>query len=165
MSEPGAKGIVSRKAAEIGFVMLLLCFGAAIIIGALELETGWGSSGPEAGYFPLRIGILIVAAALAVVATEALKNSGVSLLEQKAAANMAWFALPLIVLVAAIPWVGLYIAAAAYLVVTIRWIGRCGWRIALGVGALAPSALFVLFEMVFRTPLPKGPLGPLLGML
>jgi hypothetical protein len=100
-----------------------------------------------------------------VLAIEVWKNRGVALLECKAAANMAWFGLPLVVLIAAIPWIGLYLAAAIYLIVAIAVIGRAGLRVALGTGIVAPSALFILFEFVFRTPLPKGPLGPLLGML
>ena len=39
-------------------------FGALIIKGALEFNVGWGDIGPEAGYFPFRIGILIVLASL-----------------------------------------------------------------------------------------------------
>ncbi len=64
MSDEAPDGILSRRTAEIGFALLLLGFGAAIVVGARELETGWGSSGPEAGYFPFRIGLLIVAAAI-----------------------------------------------------------------------------------------------------
>ena len=46
---------MSRKAAEIGFAIVLFAIGAAIVHGTLELETGWTRSGPEAGYFPKQV--------------------------------------------------------------------------------------------------------------
>ena len=165
MSDKAPEGILSRKTAEIGFALLLLAFGAAIMMGARELETGWGSSGPEAGYFPFRIGLLIVAASLLLLAQEAFRTGGEILVERPAARNMALFAGPLMALVAAVPFIGLYLAAAAYLLVAIGLIGRAGWKAAVGCATVAPTVLFILFEFAFRTPLPKGPLGPLLGML
>ncbi len=165
MSENAPDGLLSRKSAEIGFALLLLAFGAAIIVGARELETGWGSSGPEAGYFPFRIGLLIVAASGLLIVQHALRSGGDRLLGRRAAWNMACFALPLVGLAAAVPILGLYLAAVAYLLVAIGLIGRAGWKISLGVALAAPTLLFLLFEFAFRTPLPKGPLGPLLGMI
>jgi len=165
MSQHAPNGILSRKTAEIGFALLLIGFGAAIIWGAGELDTGWGSSGPEAGYFPVRIGLLIVAASGIVLVREALRSGGRSTLEPAAARNMALFALPLIGLAAAVPVIGFYLAAAGYLLVAIGLVGRAGWGAAICAAILAPFALFVLFEFVFRTPLPKGPLGPLLHMI
>ena len=38
--------------------------GAAVMWGAAEHDIGWGDSGPASGYFPFRIGILIVLASL-----------------------------------------------------------------------------------------------------
>ncbi len=164
MSEATSSGMLSRKAAEIGFASALLLFGAAIVWGSLELDTGWGSSGPEAGYFPFRVGVLIIAGSAAVLAGAALRSGGGDLIGRAEARNMAAFALPLVGLVVTVPWLGLYLAAAAYLLVAIGLIGRAGWRAALGSAVLAPGLLFLLFEFVFRTPLPKGPLGPLLGL-
>jgi hypothetical protein len=165
MSENAPDGILSRRSAEIGFALLLLAFGAAIMAGARELETGWGSSGPEAGYFPFRIGLLIVAASLLLLGTEAWRSGGGRLVGRQAARNMASFALPLVGLVAAVPFLGLYLAAAAYLLVAIGLVGRAGWRVALAASLATPTLLFLLFEFAFRTPLPKGPLGPWLGMI
>lgn len=136
-----------------------------MIVGAREMETGWSRSGPEAGYFPLRIGILIVLAASAVLVREAFKSGGQGFVSRPAALNMALFAVPLIGLIAATPWIGIYLAAASYLGVAIGLVGRVHWARTLTIAVLTPTAMFALFEFAFRTPLPKGPLGPLLGLL
>jgi putative tricarboxylic transport membrane protein len=165
MGDGASDGVVSRKAAEVGFALVLLGFGAAIAWGALELDTGWGGSGPEAGYFPFRIGVLIIAAAGGVLILELLRSGGGMLMGGKGLRNVALFALPLIGLIVAVPHLGIYLAGAAYLLVAVGLVGGAGWRLAAVVAVLAPALLFVLFEFVFRTPLPKGPLGPLLGMI
>jgi hypothetical protein len=158
--------IMSRKAAEIGFAIVLFGFGAAIVYGTRELDTGWSRSGPEAGYFPLRIGMMIMAAAAIVTLVQAVRSeAGQALLSRRSAVNIALFALPLLSLIAVIPFLGLYLPAALYLLVAIGLVGRVGWPTAAAVAVAAPLTLFVLFEFVFRTPLPKGPLGPLLGMI
>ena len=56
--------LVSRSAMEMAFALLTMVFGATVISGALEFSIGWGEIGPEAGYFPFRIGTLIVLASL-----------------------------------------------------------------------------------------------------
>jgi putative tricarboxylic transport membrane protein len=159
-------GIAPRKAAEVAFAFVLAAFGAAIIFGAREMDTGWGGSGPEAGYFPFRIGVLIVAAALVVMAQAALTSGAEEAQPSRGgAANIALFSAPLVALVVLVPWIGVYLAAAAYLAFAVGVVGRNAWPRTLAVSLLTPAAIFALFEFAFRTPLPKGPLGPLLGML
>ncbi len=55
--------------------------------------------------------------------------------------------------------------SALYLLIAVGLVGRAGWGAAIAASILSPALLFVLFEFVFRTPLPKGPLGSLLGMI
>jgi putative tricarboxylic transport membrane protein len=167
MSTPSPGLGVSRKRAEIAFALLLAAFGGVILVGARELETGWGSSGPEAGYFPFRLGWLIVAVSAAILISEAVKSASpsVSTIDRQGAQNMLFFALPLIGLVLLIPSLGIYLSAAIYLAFAVGVIGKAGWKTAFLTAVGAPTFLFLLFEFVFRTPLPKGPLGPLFGML
>ena len=166
MNERPPDRLLPRRAAEIGFAVLLLGFGGLIVRGALDLETGWGSSGPEAGYFPFRVGGLLMLVATLILLREAMRTGwGEALLDRTGAINILRFVLPLAGFVAGIPFAGLYLAAMIYLLLAIGVVGRGGWRAAFGGALLAPFALFLLFEFVFRTPLPKGPLGPLLGMI
>jgi putative tricarboxylic transport membrane protein len=167
MSAPSSGLGFSRKRAEIAFALLLAAFGGIILVGARELETGWGSSGPEAGYFPFRLGVMITAVSAAVLIREALRAAvpTAPTIDRQSARNMLFFVLPMIGLVLLIPRLGLYLSAAIYLAFAVGVIGKAGWKTALLTAVGVPTFLFLLFEFVFRTPLPKGPLGPLLGML
>ncbi|HRK18165.1 MAG TPA: tripartite tricarboxylate transporter TctB family protein [Hyphomicrobiaceae bacterium] len=163
---PDTRPVVTRRAAEIGFAIFTAALGAVVIYGARDLDTGWSDTGPEAGYFPYRLGIIIFVASLVNLARAILRpGAPYPFLNVSAMKGLARFALPLIALIAATPVLGVYISAALYLFVTIAVVAREPLRRALSVAVLLPVALFVLFEFAFKTPLPKGPLGPLFGML
>jgi putative tricarboxylic transport membrane protein len=44
-----------------------------------------------------------------------------------------------------------------------RWIGRHPWPLTLALGAAIPVAAFLIFEVWFLVPMPKGPLEVWLG--
>jgi putative tricarboxylic transport membrane protein len=165
MAEEQQSWTLSRRSAEIGFALFTLGVGGVIVLGARELDYGWTRSGPEAGYFPLRVGLLLIGAS-ALVLLRALLDRGPSapVMTASSAARMAWFFAPLLLLVATAPWLGMYLAITLYLVVALGVVGRVAWAKTLSVALLGPTLLFALFEFFFKVPLPKGPLGPLLGI-
>ncbi|MBI2460628.1 MAG: tripartite tricarboxylate transporter TctB family protein [Candidatus Rokubacteria bacterium] len=55
--------------------------------------------------------------------------------------------------------VGYYVAAALYLGLSMRWIGRHGWPLVVGVSLLFPVATYLVMERWFLISLPKGYLG------
>lgn len=165
MSDDGSRWNVSRRAAEIGFSLFTLGVGFVIALGASELDYGWARSGPEAGYFPMRVGWLLIGASALVLLRSVLDRSmPVTFQTGRTAASIAWFVAPLVLLVALVPWLGMYVAIALYLVVALAIVGSVAWPTTLAVAALSPLFLFVLFEYVFLVPLPKGLLGALLGI-
>lgn len=163
---PDSKPVMTRRSAEIGFAVFTAAIGAAVIYGARDLDTGWGDSGPEAGYFPFRLGLIILVASLANLARELFRPSApYPFLNLSAVKGLLRFGIPLVALIAATPYLGIYISAALYLAVTVGYIAREPLVRTAAVAIVLPVILFVLFEFAFKTPLPKGPLGPLLGML
>lgn len=157
---------MSRRMAEIAFALVTAFVGIVMIVGARDLDTGWGASGPEAGFFPLRVGIVIVAVSLLVLASEALRvGASETFIDHEQARAIAAFLLPLTAVVTLTPWLGLYLAAAIYLLVTVGGIGRAGWAKAAAVSICVPVLTYMLFERVFLTPLPKGLLEPLMAFI
>ena len=162
--EPGP--FISGFAVESSFSLVTCAFGALIIYGALEFNVGWGDIGPEAGYFPFRLGILIVLASLVNLALAVFRRSKLSaedFLTRKQTRNVAAFVIPVVVLVGVTMLLGLYVAMALYLLFTVGLVGRHRLWVTIAISVGAPMILFVLFEYVFITPLLKGPLENLLG--
>ena len=58
--------MLTRYRMEMATAAVVFLLGAIAVIGALELDYGWAEDGPQAGYFPFRIGLIVMAAAVAI---------------------------------------------------------------------------------------------------
>lgn len=157
---------ISRFAVESTFALAAAGFGAIIIKGALELSVGWGDIGPEAGYFPFRVGILIILASLVNLVRAVLRRKEMAaevFLTREQTRNVVAFAVPVIVLVGVTIGIGIYAAAALYLLFTVGYVARHRSWLTIAISVGTPVIIFVLFEYVFLTPLLKGPLEHWLG--
>ena len=127
--------LVSRFALEIGFALLTMAFGATVILGALEFSIGWGEIGPEAGYFPFRIGTIMVLASLVNFALAVVRGRslGGSFLTREEGRRLATFALPILGFVGIAMLLGLYVASAIYLLFTVSLVARHRLPVTLGV--------------------------------
>ena len=71
--------------------------------------------------------------------------------------------LPTIAYVVLIRLVGIYVASAVFIAAFMLWQGHYRMLPALGVAIGVPVVVFLLFEMWFLVPLPKGPIERMLG--
>jgi putative tricarboxylic transport membrane protein len=159
--------MLSRLHLELLTAAVIFAIGALGVIGATELNTGWAADGPQAGFFPFRVALILMAASLLVAvqawrARAALRQ--VMITDAQGLRRVLGFALPVIALVGLAQLLGLYVAMAIYLAFTIRVIGGRPWLTSLGVGLVAPLAAFLVFEQWFQVPLLKGPLEIWLGL-
>jgi hypothetical protein len=60
--------------------------------------------------------------------------------------------------------IGIYVASAVYIATFMVWQGKYKWKATLAVSLGVPVAVFLLFEIWFLIPLPKGPVEHLLGL-
>jgi len=71
--------------------------------------------------------------------------------------------LPLLVYVAAVAYIGIYVASAIYMTLFMWYFGKYPvWRGAV-IGVAVSIVFFLMFEIWFLVPLPKGPLETWLG--
>ena len=65
MSEgPDGRPAFGVKSAEIALALFFLALGAIVVYDSVRLGAKWAEDGPQAGYFPFYIGVIICAAAL-----------------------------------------------------------------------------------------------------
>lgn len=138
---------------------LLAAFSAVVIYGSLQLNSGWSSTGPEAGYFPLRLSVLllIVSVLLLIQAVRKPVQDEVFVTGEQLRRVMSLF-IPTVVLAAAAPFLGFYVASAVFLVYMCRLHGHFGWGRSLLIGVGAVVVLYAIFELWFNVPLARGPL-------
>ncbi|MCK3780283.1 tripartite tricarboxylate transporter TctB family protein [Ensifer sesbaniae] len=165
MSENGANG-VSRFAVELGVAVLTGAFGATVCYGSLDVGAGWTEFGPEAGYFPFYVGLLILLGSVANIIHAFFKHRGTGeiFIEGQRAKVVALFLLPLIAFAGVSAWLGLYLGTALYIAGTMLFQGRYKWWIALPSGVAVSLFFFVVFEIGFKVPLLKGPVEAWFGI-
>lgn len=158
--------MLTRLQLELAFTAVIFVLGSLTVLGALEHDTGWASDGPQAGYFPFRLGIILVLASLAVGAQAlAMGTRGREpMLTRESGRHVLGFFLPLVAYVAVTQFLGLYVATALYLGFVIRVIGGNPLRTAIVVALGVPAVSWLLFEEWFTVPLLKGPLEIWLGL-
>ena len=125
---------LSRQTLEISVAGLITAFAAVVIYGSLQLQTGWGSTGPEAGYFPLRLGILLLVVGL-LLTVQAARNPGSEVFAtgEQLRRVLSQF-VPTVALALAAPFTGFYLAAAVFLCFMARRHGGFAWSKAVGIG-------------------------------
>jgi hypothetical protein len=65
--------------------------------------------------------------------------------------------------VALIGWLGIYVASPLFIAFFMRWLGKYPWWKTAAVSVGNSVVFFLIFEVWFKIPLPKGPLENLLG--
>jgi putative tricarboxylic transport membrane protein len=150
---------VRRRPVEIGIAAVLAAAGVLIATGSLIHDIGWNESGPGAGYFPFRVGILLgISAIVLLVGAVRVPVPTIFATHEELLRALAVF-WPTAVLVGLIPVLGAYAASAVYLLWMMRRHGGYGWLPSAAFSAAAMAVFYLVFDVWFRLPLPKGLLG------
>jgi putative tricarboxylic transport membrane protein len=151
------------RAADLATASILILLGGVVVLDSMRIGIGWGTDGPRSGFFPFWLGMILILAS-ATIAVQAWRRAidkpFVTREQLSPVLKVLW---PATVMVILITPLGLYVASAIYLAFYMRWVGRHGW-LAVALCAIGvPLLTFVVFELWFLVPMPKGPLEAWLG--
>jgi len=163
--EYGGDSLVSQRKADIVVALIMAGIGGIVIMDSLRLGMGWSEYGPDSGYFPFYIGLAMVIASLGTIALTLLRraSSEGSFVERTQLRDVLKVLVPSVVFVVLIGVLGIYVSSMLFIGAFMRWLGRFPWLTVVIVSVCVPLALFLLFEIWFLVPLPKGPLEDFLG--
>lgn len=144
---------------------LLMALSVMVIADSLRVGAGWAFDGPEAGYFPFFIGLIMFVSSAATFALNLFgkRRKVTNFVSRPALALVLQVLAPSAAFVLLIWLVGLYVAAAIFIAFFMIWLGKYSLAKAIPVAVAIPIVLFWLFEKAFLIPLPKGPLEAALG--
>lgn len=155
-------GGISVRAAELVVAAFLALIGGMVIYDSLRLGMKWGTDGPEAGYFPFYIGLLIcIGAAVTVAGVLRGKGGHRVFVEWGALRQIMQVLIPAALYVLGIQLIGIYAASAAYIALFMVYLGRYSWIKGITLGAAVSALTYTLFEVWFKVPLFKGEFNPL----
>ena len=166
MEQSQDKPAVSRRTMEIAVALLFLLFGLVVCWDSWRIGARWGSDGPQAGYFPFYIGLIINLCSLITLVQafriKAADNEPFVLRGQLKMVTLVM--VPTVIYVGLINWLGIYVASTIYIALFMWWLGKYSWVKYVPVSLGVSVAFFLMFEIWFKVPLPKGPLESALGL-
>ena len=154
------------RSAEIGIALLFLAFGALVIFDSVRQGARWIADGPQPGYFPFYLGVIICISSAVTLVRALMMPAG----KNKTFVQVGQLKLvlsvfvPSAVFVALVGWLGIYVSSVLFVALFMRWLGKYPWWKVAAVSLGQSVAFFLIFEVWFLVPLPKGPLERLLGL-
>jgi putative tricarboxylic transport membrane protein len=162
-----AGSVVSNRTMNIVVALALMAVATVVMVSSYRLGAGWAKDvGPDSGYFPFYISLFMFIA------------SGVTLLQHLLARRpdgeggfiargelvmVLSILIPMTVFVILSLYIGIYISTFLFITFFMMWHGRYSLYKTLPIAVFVPVALFVIFEIWFLVPLPKGPFEAWLG--
>jgi len=158
--------LFSYRTLEIAVALFFLVVCAIVMVDSLRLGISWkANEGPRPGLFPfymvLAMGIAsIVNLVQALPRTPAGDNAAVTV---PGIRRMAAIFIPAVIFVLATNYIGIYVSAAIYIGAFMVFFGKFALWKALAVSLSIAIVNFLMFEVWFLVPLPKGSLEAALG--
>jgi len=150
---------ISVRAMDIITAILFLVFGITVMVGSLKLGASWGADGPEAGYFPFYISLIILLSSTVTLYQSAIvnkKKKTESFVEREPLKQVMAVLIPAIVFVLGVQLIGIYVSSALYIAIFMVWLGKYAIWKAIAVSIGVSIALYLMFEFWFQVPLPHG---------
>jgi putative tricarboxylic transport membrane protein len=151
------------RLADLITASVLIILGSVVIFDARRLGTGWGTDGPQSGFFPFWLAVLMVLACIIILVQTTLRASPKPFVSQGQLTPVLKVLWPAVAAVGLMHFVGLYVASALYMGFYMRWVGRHSWQAVVALSIGIPLMTFLVFEKWFLVPMPKGPLETWLG--
>lgn len=160
-------GLVSNRTMDIIVALLLLLVSAIVIYDSTRLGFDWRENeGPASGYFPFYIALIMAGASIVNLLQAVLAKGGNgsdAFVTTTAFLRVLAVLVPAGVFVIATQYLGLYVSSAIFIMAFMIILGRESILRAAVVGIAVPVFLFLMFEVWFLVPLPKGPLEAYIG--
>lgn len=163
--EDDSPSVVSSGTIEIFVCLLLLALGATLGYDNWRTGASWDSTGPEPGYFPFYLSVILAGASLyglivALVANRAAPETFVT--RAQARRVMAVF-VPTLLFCLATQFLGLYVASFLLITSFMRLVGKIALWKSLLTAVVFTAIMFVTFDVAFDVIMPKGPLEAAFG--
>jgi cell division protein FtsW (lipid II flippase) len=163
--EDTSPAVVGHRPVEAATLAVILSF--ALLMAWDNWRTGirWESTGPQAGYFPFYVSLIMAGACLYGLVAEFVKRRQADppFVRRQQFGRVLQVLVPSLVFVAATQWLGLYVSSFLLIAGFMRWVGKLRWWVSLVTALVFAAAMFVTFEIAFDVIMPKGPLEAAFG--
>jgi putative tricarboxylic transport membrane protein len=166
-SKDASKSVVSNRSMNIAVALILMAVAAVVMVSSYRLGAGWAENvGPDSGYFPMYVTLIMFLASGATLLQNLLQrrpDGGGKFIARGELIMVLQVLIPTFVFVVLSITIGIYISAFLFIGFFMLWHGRYPLYKAIPLALFVPILLFVVFEIWFLVPLPKGPFEAWLG--
>jgi hypothetical protein len=164
---PEADSPVVANTRTVEIVVSLLLLALAVMLGIDNYRTGiaWDSTGPQAGYFPFYLSVILAGASLYGLAVTLLARGVASetFVTRAQLRRVLLVFVPTLLFCFGVQYLGIYVASFLLIAGFMRGVGKIAWWKSLATAVLFTVVMFVTFDIAFDVIMPKGPLEAALG--
>ena len=157
--------VTTNRTVDVVVSFLLLAFAALLGFDNWRTGMGWDATGPQAGYFPFYLSVILAAACLYGIGKEFLarRQAAETFVTRAQLRRVLQVFVPALLFGLLMKWLGLYVASFLLVAGFMTFIGRiAAWK-SLLTALLFSLIMFVTFDIGFNVIMPKGPLEALFG--
>ena len=163
--EEDSPAVTDVRVVDITVSLLLIALAATLGYDNWRTGIAWDSTGPQAGYFPFYLSLVLGAASLYGLAGALLARAaaGQPFVTREQFRRVMQVFVPTVLFCVFTQWLGLYVASFLLIAGFMWMVGRIALWVSVVTGLLFSLAMFVTFEIAFNVIMPKGPLEAALG--
>jgi putative tricarboxylic transport membrane protein len=161
--QPGS--VVSNRTMNMAVSLTLMAIAAVVMISSYRLGAGWAKDvGPDSGYFPFYVAlIMFIASSVTFIQHLLARSREGSFIAHGELMMVLSMLIPMSIFVVLSLYIGIYISTFLFITFFMSWHGRYPLYKTIPIAVIVPIVLFVIFEIWFLVPLPKGPFEAWLG--
>src|SRR3954467_5058006 len=129
--QPASPVVATSRTIDIATSLVLLAFAALLAYDNWRTGMSWDATGPQAGYFPFYLSVVLAAACLYGLVKEVLarKHASETFVTREQFRRVAQVFVPTLLFCVLMQWLGLYVASFLLVAAFMKFIGRiAAWK-------------------------------------
>jgi hypothetical protein len=157
--------VASTRTVETVVYVLLTGLAALLAFDNWRTGMGWEADGPQAGYFPFYLSVILAAASIYGLVSIFLSrmDEGKIFVTRDQLRRVMQVFIPTFLFCLLTQWLGLYVASFVLIAGFMWQVGRIALWKSLLTSFVFSMVMFITFDIAFDVIMPKGPLEALFG--
>ena len=163
--ETDSPAVTDTRTVEIVISLLLVTLATTLGIDNYRTGIAWDSTGPQAGYFPFYLSVILGGASLYGLVTTFLarREPSETFVTRAQLRRVLLVFVPTMLFCFGVQYLGIYVASFLLIAGFMRGVGKIAWWKSLVTAVVFTVIMFVTFDVAFDVIMPKGPLEAALG--
>jgi putative tricarboxylic transport membrane protein len=157
--------VTTTRTVDVAVSLLLVVLAAVLGYDNWRTGIGWDSTGPEPGYFPFYLSVVLAGASLYGLGAAYLsrREAAKTFVTRAQARRVLAVFVPTLLFCLVTQFLGLYVASFVLIAGFMRFVGKIAWWKSLATAFVFTALMFVTFDIAFDVIMPKGPLEAAFG--